>query len=255
MHKLYAADIETLFMPGELIQGHAKFESECSKCHVRFQKSTQSQLCRDCHDDVDADMQAKTGYHGRNPAIADTTCVACHTDHNGRDTDIVLLNRSSFDHALTDFRLEQRHTAVSCAACHLPERKFSEAPSDCHDCHGEQDPHAGNLGEQCGDCHTAKAWKDTGFDHKKTDFPLLGKHQEVSCTACHLDTQYENTPQDCNSCHYLNDSHNGRNGDQCQDCHNSKRWDQTDFDHQKQTEFALRGKHRDISCESCHSVA
>ena len=55
------AEIETLFMPGELIAGHAEYESECSRCHARFEKKTQDRLCRDCHEDASEQYQA----HGR----------------------------------------------------------------------------------------------------------------------------------------------------------------------------------------------
>ncbi|MCO6413317.1 MAG: hypothetical protein J5I92_11270 [Thiogranum sp.] len=255
LNTAHAAEIETLFMPGDVIEGHAKFESECSKCHVRFQKRTQSRLCRDCHEDIDADVEGQTGFHGRNPAVSSQTCTGCHTDHIGRNGDIALLDRATFDHALTDFELEGAHTGVSCAVCHEPEKKFSEAPGACYDCHRKQDPHAGNLGEDCADCHSAKGWKKAQFDHEKTDFPLRGKHEKVLCSSCHLDTHYDKTPTDCNSCHYLNDVHNGRNGSKCADCHNAQQWDKTDFDHDRQTEFRLNGAHRSAACESCHTPA
>ncbi len=252
---LQAADIETLFMPGELIAGHAKYEAECSRCHARFEKKTQDRLCRDCHEAIDDDITARTGFHGRAPAVKDQPCKSCHTDHIGRNANIVLLNSATFDHETTDFDLLGSHSGISCSACHKPEKKYSEAATDCYSCHKEQDAHKGNLGEQCGDCHVPEAWKEFDYDHDATDFPLEGKHKDVLCASCHLNEQYEDTPQDCNSCHYLNDIHNGRNGTKCQDCHNTQQWDKSKFDHDRDTEFRLRGKHSDIPCEACHTEA
>ena len=33
-HPAYAQSLETAIMPGEVIQGHATYESECKRCHV-----------------------------------------------------------------------------------------------------------------------------------------------------------------------------------------------------------------------------
>jgi len=253
MNAAYAADIETLFMPGEVISRHAEYEADCSRCHVRFKKGTQSQLCRDCHEDIDTDISSGRGYHGRNKEIGNSSCKSCHTEHIGRNGAIVILNQATFKHGQTDFPLDGGHREVSCTSCHRPDTKYSEAPSACHDCHGKQDPHKGNLGKQCADCHTTEKWKKFDFDHDATDFPLHGKHRDVKCDSCHIDTRYKETPQNCNACHYLNDTHNGRNGSQCQDCHNSNRWDKADFDHNKKTEFALRGRHSTVACDGCHT--
>jgi len=250
-----AADIETLLMPGKVIQGHAKYESECSRCHARFKKNTQSQLCRDCHEKIDADLLAGEGYHGLNPEIAETPCKICHTEHIGRDANVAILNHATFDHNITDFKLENSHETVSCTACHQSDKKFSEAPSGCFDCHGEQDPHKGNLGEQCGECHSSKAWKKFDFNHDITEFPLLGEHKDVACNSCHLNTRYEETPKNCNACHSLNDVHNGRNGTQCEDCHSPRNWIEPKFEHDRDTDFPLTGRHKKVVCEACHKKA
>ncbi len=247
-----AMDFETLFMPGEVIEGHAELETECSKCHSRFKKSSQKKLCLDCHEDTAHDLKSKQGFHGRNKLVNKSDCKTCHTEHKGRDADIVQLNQTTFNHKLTDFKLEGAHTDVSCKSCHKPDKKYSKAPTTCFDCHGKQEPHKGNLGEQCEDCHSQKTWHDFKYDHDKTDFPLAGKHKEVSCHSCHVNEQYEDIPKDCNSCHYLNDVHNGNNGTACKDCHSPKKWGESKFDHQRDTEFSLNGKHKKVSCNACH---
>ncbi|HWS03008.1 MAG TPA: cytochrome c3 family protein [Gammaproteobacteria bacterium] len=250
-----ATKIETLIMPGEVIAGHAEYESECARCHERFSKTDQNRLCLDCHKDVNKDLAEKQGFHGRMQGLRDQECKQCHTDHKGRDADIVKLNRDSFDHKLADFELKGAHTALSCSSCHVADKLFREAPSACVDCHRKTDPHKKRLGEKCADCHVETSWKKTDYDHDKTDFALKGKHREVICSACHPNQRYENTPSDCNSCHALNDVHRGRNGTKCADCHDEQRWDKARFDHTKDTDFPLRDSHSKLACETCHTDA
>lgn len=244
--------LETLLMPGELIEGHAEYETDCDQCHESFSKKSQRHLCLDCHEAVAADITAHTGYHGQ-LANADTvTCHTCHTDHKGRDADIVQFNASSFDHTQTDFALKGKHSAVACRSCHQPDEKFRDAADQCIDCHKDTDPHQGNLGEACADCHTESSWQETEFDHDKTDFPLKDKHQETNCSSCHPDDQYEAVSSRCVSCHLVNDTHAGKRGDKCEDCHSTQGWDKSRFNHDTATDFKLEGAHSKVSCEQCH---
>ncbi len=249
----FAADIETLLMPGDVIRGHAKVESDCARCHARLRDTSQNALCLDCHEEVRKDIQAGLGFHGRSTGLGERECKSCHTDHIGRDADIVRLNKDSFDHRETDFPLEGAHGGLACDSCHAAGKPFRAAPGECIDCHREDDPHKGRLGEDCADCHAAKAWKDARFDHADTDFALEGAHRDVTCAACHPDQRYERTPTACNDCHALNDVHRGSNGTECADCHDEKRWDEPRFDHAQDTDFPLRGRHARIECEACHT--
>jgi len=49
-----AGKVETLVMPGPVTAAHAKFETECRKCHELFSRASQNQLCLSCHKDVAA---------------------------------------------------------------------------------------------------------------------------------------------------------------------------------------------------------
>jgi hypothetical protein len=141
---------------------------------------------------------------------------------------------------------------VACAACHRSNRRYSEAPSSCIDCHEKHDRHKGKLGKQCGDCHSAAKWRKFSFDHDATDFALHGAHRTTACSRCHIDEQYKETPTLCNSCHALNDAHKGANGPKCADCHNERDWKESRFDHGRDTEFPLKGRHARVRCERCH---
>src|SRR5579871_3970797 len=85
----HAATVETLLMPGKVAHAHIKQEETCSNCHDRSNTRTQSSLCLDCHKEIAADLREHRGYHGRMPNAGVGECSACHTEHKGRDADIV----------------------------------------------------------------------------------------------------------------------------------------------------------------------
>lgn len=250
----FAASIETLLMPGKVIEGHAKYEEDCKQCHSRLGTSNQKRLCLDCHEEIDADVKKKEGFHGRTETVSTQECRSCHTDHIGRDADVVGLNKETFDHKFTDFPLKGAHTKVYCDSCHAKDKKYLEAPSACYDCHKEDEPHKGRLGKKCEQCHNERAWKQSEFDHdKETDFPLKGHHKDATCNSCHPNERYKDTPQNCYACHKLNDVHNTRYGKKCQTCHTPKDWDKPTFDHDKDTDYPLIGRHKKTLCDACHT--
>ena len=249
-----ADNVETALMPGQVIEGHAKWEEDCTKCHKRFDKAAQNTLCQDCHKDVRKDVEQKQGSHGRFKEQRE--CKECHTDHKGRTENIAPITEQTFDHERTDFPLKAAHAnakKVECKACHKPKIKYRDAPSDCYSCHKKDDKHKGNLGPACADCHTERNWKDTAskFNHDKTRYPLRGKHAAVKCEDCHAHERFKNTPMDCYSCHKKDDKHKGQEGTKCEECHDDRSWKKSPFDHNK-SHFPLMGKHAKIECKKCH---
>ncbi|MBI5006937.1 MAG: cytochrome C [Nitrosomonadales bacterium] len=251
------AQANKLLMPGEVIQGHAKEEEACEKCHKKFDKAAQNRLCTDCHKDVGKDVSEKRGYHGRIEEGKD--CKECHTDHKGRDAKIVILDKNAFDHAKTDFALKGKHAdtaKVKCEDCHKQGKKYSEAPGKCVECHKKDDDkaHKGKLGSDCAKCHSEKDWKTTSVDHDKFDFKLRGKHEDVKCDKCHLDNKFKETPKQCASCHKKDDekAHKGKLGNKCETCHVDRDWKEVKFDHDKLTKYPLLGKHVEVKCAKCH---
>ena len=249
-----ALDVERLFMPGKVIEGHKEYETECKKCHSRLEKITQDELCLDCHEKVSADVDNNEGFHGRAKSVRGVECKICHADHRGREANLINLDVDRFDHRETDFELLGKHVQAECKACHKDGKKYREAPARCFDCHEQDDAHETKLGEKCDQCHNPKGWGSEQFDHDETDFKLLHSHQKVACDLCHLSQDYKDAPSECVSCHAIKDVHQQRFGKKCQDCHSEKEWSETHFDHDKDTKYRLKGTHSRVDCHSCHAL-
>ncbi len=252
--------MERALMPGELSAAHAKFEDSCTDCHKLFGQEQQNGLCLDCHDhkNIAEDIKKGEGYHGRIPDVKNKECRVCHSEHKGRQYSIVLLDKQAFDHRLTDFPLRGRHGDAPCQACHKKNKKtgkatpYHQAPKQCVKCHKSDDAHDGRLGKQCGSCHAQTRWQDFRFDHATTKFKLKGKHKGVECRLCHPQERYSGVPGKCVACHKGDDKHKGRYGKKCQDCHSVSGWGSQKFDHNKDTDYPLKGRHKSVSCQQCH---
>jgi nitrate/TMAO reductase-like tetraheme cytochrome c subunit len=96
------------------------------------------------------------------------------------------------------------------------------------------------------------------FDHNKTNFPLVGKHQNVICSKCHGDNlNSKPRHQSCFDCHQ--DYHNGEFGagttlKDCSICHTLNGFEPSTFtiSEHNQIEFKLTGAHLAVPCKSCH---
>ena len=249
-----AQSLESIMAPGKVIQGHAKLEDDCKQCHVKFDRKAQDGLCMACHKDVGSDIRGKQGLHGRQD---NTTCHDCHTEHKGRTARIADFDKKKFDHSKTDYLLAGKHAQTDCGKCHTEGRKFRDAAKDCHSCHKKDDPHKGSLGSKCADCHNESRWGDTRFDHDTTRFALTGKHTSVQCVDCHRNNVYKDTPKTCIACHRADDNkngHRGQFGEKCDTCHTTRQWKATDFNHDTDTRYALKGRHRSTACKDCHTT-
>lgn len=251
--RVLAQGLESVLSPGPLARAHAKLEGECSKCHVRFDRSAQARLCMDCHKDVGRDMRERTGMHGR---LKPQPCRSCHTDHRGIEAGIAEFDRKAFDHRATDHALRGRHETVECAACHVAGRKYRDAPSECQSCHRKDDRHEGTLGADCASCHGDVDWKASRFEHSRTKFALSGKHgvPPLKCADCHRDHRsYRGVAAECVACHRKDDMHEGTLGSDCASCHADSSWKASRFDHGG-TKFALSLGHAvpPLKCTDCH---
>lgn len=246
-------NLESVLSPGELSKAHAKYDNDCAQCHTREGRQQLNQLCLACHKPVATDIGQGTGFHGRKPGVKTAQCKLCHSEHKGRDADIVQLNTNAFMHDFTDFQLKGSHSVLGCNQCHAAGKAFREAGGSCIDCHRDDDVHKGAQGEQCQNCHGETQWRKTAFDHGKTKFALTGAHEKAACTQCHRSADYKNTPTECGSCHAIDDVHRGRFDAGCDDCHQTSGWNATRFDHARDGGFRLEGIHAQLACTQCHT--
>jgi hypothetical protein len=247
----------------------------CAKCHVPAGTATRYKIafakCLDCHSDSHAGQFAAAPYNRQ--------CEACHTVSGFQPSKFTIAL-----HQKSRFPLAGSHLAVTCSECHkvdaagysakvVPYRFEDRTCTGCH-----TDPHHGEFREQmakvrvgggplgCEACHSLKSWTDLpGFDHSKTQFPLVGSHAKLECEECHKpsapgaalsEVSFHSAPTVCAGCH--DDPHAGqfvRSGQpqQCDDCHDPQHWKPSHFDHEMQTDFSLKGAHVKVECDLCHT--
>ncbi len=176
----------------------------------------------------------------------------------------------------------------NCAKCHPGGDQLSAQL--CLDCHGELAPRVkagrgfhGRLPaaqkEACETCHHDHQGRDydifgwgkageKGFDHKKTGWPLYGKHGPLECKRCHeprflreaaVAAHLEKHPgrrtflglsRDCSGCHF--DEHRGQVSTECSACHDETGWKPAPGFNHDETEYPLTGLHKKVKCEACH---
>jgi hypothetical protein len=233
--------------------------TDCDKCHkaefildkeIKKRKGTYLGLntdCFSCHEDI----HQKT--------LGDR-CDDCHNTEAFKPA-------PKFDHNYAEFKLTGKHVQVECISCHKIENKngkkyqaFKNIPfGNCNACH--KDVHNGSFGPNCSKCHQTSSFKNiiaAAFDHNKTRFPLIGKHNAVACNKCHKDpANYKMKFDLCTDCH--TDFHKAQfvvNGmtQNCKACHNENGFHPSLFtlEMHNKGKFRLMGGHLATPCESCH---
>jgi hypothetical protein len=221
----------------KLLGAHDKVE--CRQCHVESAVSKRlTHDCLSCHRQDDPHR----GSMGED-------CAQCHVESDWKT--------ARFDHNQTGYLLLGKHRDAACSSCHKVKGEYKGAPTACVGCHRDDDRHRQTLGDRCDSCHDSARWKPAPkFDHAQTRFALAGGHLRSRCDGCHVDAaHFRDTGKECIDCHRKDDSHKGRNGIKCAECHDAKDWKTSLFDHDRATEFALRGAHRKAKCEACHVQA
>jgi hypothetical protein len=289
-----AARAADLFSPGELARPHAAYQglANCTRCHPRGKQLSQ-EACLACHEEVKPSLDQNRGLHGRLSGDK-RECWSCHHDHQGRDFSMIDWDspsgRKGFDHARTGVPLKGKHLSVDCMKCHEARRiadaavrlfleknptrrTFLGAPAACAACHADE--HRGQLGNDCKKCHGDAGFKPAPhFDHGKTDYALLGKHQVVACRKCHPKVEDRASYADlkpkrptylrmkpirhesCLDCH--KDPHKNRFGEDCAGCHTEMDWKtmvrgaKEVLSFHDKTRYKLEGAHAQVACQPCH---
>jgi hypothetical protein len=248
----------------------------CAKCHVPAGTATRYKIafsrCTDCHADAHGGQFAAAPFNGR--------CESCHTVHGFKPSTFTIA-----EHQKSAFPLKGSHLAVPCVECHTTDLAtagsktvpYHFASLACTSCH--RNPHGEQFEAQmkqvkngraagCEACHTVDSWTNLpSFDHSKTRFPLRGAHAKVTCEECHkparaegklTEASFKSTPTDCASCH--EDAHGGQfvqggKIERCENCHTAEHWKPSNFNHETQTDFSLKGAHEKVACDGCHTAS
>lgn len=261
--------------PGELCSYHSHLEglSNCTQCHT-LGDQVSNDKCLACHTEVKERIVANKGYHSSSE-VKGKQCAACHSDHHGKNFQIVRFDANKFNHSTTGFVLSGAHSKKACADCHKPKfiattklktKKFTYLglKPNCVNCH--TDVHQGTLSLNCGNCHDGNAFKPaTKFRHTAAKYQLSGKHLTVECIKCHkIESRGEVKFQrftglqysSCSNCH--TDPHQNKFGPNCMECHSNESFTISKplkgFDHSK-TKYALEGKHLTVDCKTCHKLS
>ena len=185
-----------------------------------------------------------------------TKCAACHVADGWQQV--------KFNHDPTGFPLRGAHTAVTCNACHP--RGFDVPVADtCSGCH--RDRHAGEFGTQCEGCHEDRSWRPLfqADAHRRTAFPLVGKHGLIPCQQCHgnmRDRTFTGAPVACASCHQADFDrtrmtpidHGAANFSRdCQSCHSTWRFSPARLIAHEACWPILASRHQAVRCLGCHT--
>jgi hypothetical protein len=259
--------------PGDLSNPHANLEgiSNCTQCHVLGNKVS-SEKCLICHKEIQERIILNKGYHA-SVDVKGKECFACHSDHHGKNFQLIRMDVDKFDHSLTGYFLSVPHAKKGCTDCHntkfiadqkIKAKKYSYlgVNSECLTCHA--DYHQETLSSACLNCHNPDAFKPaTKFSHVNTKFQLVGKHINVDCLKCHkLEMtngkkfqEFRLIQYNCSSCH--KDPHQNKFGQNCSQCHNEESFQIVkgvkNFDHTK-TDYRLEEKHLSVNCIACHKT-
>ena len=187
--------------------------------------------------------------------------LECRTCHKSEGWTPVAISKT-FDHAKFGFVLAGAHQTATCRACH-ESLDFKGVQTQCTACH--LDIHRGELGADCGRCHTSRSFLDHDVmirAHQLTRFPLVGSHLATDCTACHAPAgqgrlQFVSTNTDCVSCHQADydrttspDHRATGYSTDCVNCHQVvPGFAGAFFSH---VQFPLTAVHAGLPCTQCH---
>jgi hypothetical protein len=173
----------------------------------------------------------------------ETRCAACHSTAGWREV--------SFAHDRTGFPLTGRHVEVACGACHAGGDFRKATARACSACH--RDVHVGRLGARCEGCHDTIGWREGSWGieaHRRTAFPLTGRHALVPCEECHGDRRDRGfsrpTPR-CIGCHVA-----ANFSEDCRGCHGTWRFSEASFPAHELCFQIDGGPHGRIACRACH---
>ena len=185
-----------------------------------------------------------------------THCEACHR--------VIGWEKVRFNHDPTGFPLRGAHETVVCGGCH-PSGFDVPVADTCAGCH--RDRHGGEFGVSCEGCHDDKSWTPLfqADAHRRTNFPLTGKHGLIPCQQCHgnmRDKSFGRAAVRCVACHQADfdrtkatsiDHAAAGFSPECQTCHGTSRFWPARLDQHGACFKIASGAHHGIRCLGCHT--
>ncbi|HET6304655.1 MAG TPA: cytochrome c3 family protein [Myxococcota bacterium] len=174
----------------------------------------------------------------------------------------------------------------SCTSCHAGLSGTPDAKClACHEDVGERMKAKlgvhGDFTGACSTCHAEHRGEDAGllgldreaFNHDRARFALRGAHVEVECEKCHVRPDPETGREGfhpigiafdtCVACHEDPHGQDLVGERDCAACHVETSWraphlilgggDAEGFRHERDTGFALAGRHESVECAACHT--
>ena len=215
--------------------------------------------CSDCHEDIHAGSLGPL-------------CANCHVTTSFREV------TEGFDHDATRYPLAGAHARLECASCH-GEAAWGRKPlfATCGSCH--QDAHAGQatlagVAVDCASCHGVEKFRPATYSvaaHDSSAYPLVGRHREVMCGACHTVCEDPGLLASlgtsgvrmrprfavCRDCH--TEAHGNQFLDRadagaCESCHDPEGFRPSRYTGEDHAilKLALEERHAEISCAACH---
>lgn len=223
---------ETMINPGELVDAHQNLSNNCTACHQPF-GGIPNDKCIACHtvSEIGKDTSNYSGSitNGKkvlfHQNLTDQNCIACHTDHKGKDPQLSL---GKFEHTLltksvanncischeTPTNELHKQLSTDCIKCHnTNEWKFtarfnhdmiiSADKNNCVSCHqSPKDSFHDMSGSNCMECHSTNKWVPSTFDH--TSYFVFDKHHTTNCSTCHTNNDFK--AYTCYGCHEHSES-------------------------------------------------
>jgi hypothetical protein len=163
---------------------------QCADCHHTDISTFTPENCDACH------RQMEIGFMTAHRLSFGSACLDCHNGVDRFD--------DSFDHNVFSFQLTGKHVGLACVQCHVNARGLGDFPvtlQDCYSCHQDDEPHQGQFGFDCSQCHTAQGWIPAAFNGQHT-FPL-DHGGGGTCATCHTSGF---TAYTCYGCHEHSES-------------------------------------------------
>lgn len=237
--------------------------------------------CVDCHEDPHRNVFG--------PNCTDCHSTAGWKNINNPGKALVLHNSTSFPLRGAHAQVACRACHASQKSNKVQARKIPhELCTDCHhDAHfGQIQPTLSSTkAPDCERCHTVESFLPTSYPqsrHQDSTFALNGAHRAVACNACHLASDtllgsvskkelahlrqhhrralysaaifaWTASLEDCSTCHAdIHQSQFAHRPEGCSGCHSESSFLNLRFNHERDSRFALKGKHREVPCAGCH---